>query len=122
MPTKEQDLQKEILKIWEAARKRLRVLGGEALVLARKGEKEIARAARIGRLQFDVLGIKRRQDQVHQEIGRRVVELSQKGEVEIPGLKSYLARAAQLNREIRTHEGAIRRVRATARNRRPMAK
>jgi len=116
MPKQEREFQKEVKKIWGTTQARLKVLGREAALLARKGEQQMARAARIGRIQIDVLSIKRKRDIVHQEIGRLIVELSRQKKDEIdslPGIRPRVARSAALARQLSTRRNAMAKVRAS---------
>jgi len=105
---KEVDVQKEIKKIWGDTKKNLLRLGQETVKLAKKGEREIIRASRIGRIQLDILGIKRRREILHQQIGAKVVALDKEGKVDIGGLKPLCKKALELDRQIekKTKEAA----------------
>jgi len=111
MAISEKQLQKDIKRIWVRTQKQLKALGKEAVVLAHKGEQEVVRAAKMGRIQIDVLNIKRKQDRIHQEIGRRIVALSRKGKLELPSIKTQVERSVKLSRQIRSREINLKKAR-----------
>ena len=98
---KEVDVQKEIKKIWGDTKKNLLRLGQETVKLARKGEKEIIRASKIGKIQLDILGIKRRREILHQQIGAKVVALDKEGKIDIGGLKPLCKKVLELDLQIK---------------------
>lgn len=102
------DVQKEIKKIWDEAKKNLLRIGQETVKLARKGEKEIIRASRIGKIQLDILGIKRRREILYQQIGAKVAALDKEGKIDINELKPLCKKALELGAQIekKTKEAA----------------
>ena len=57
MAKKKVDIQKEVAKIWQEAKENLRALGQKTMKLAQKGEVEVMRASRIGKLQLDIVSV-----------------------------------------------------------------
>jgi len=109
--------QKEMKQAWAATQKHLKVWQKEATRLAVQGEKELVRTAKLGRIQLDVLAARRKQDQIHREIGKQVLELKRKGKIDPPELKALFARATGISKQIKSKEAAFKRARAASRHR-----
>ena len=104
---KELDIQKEIKKIWDQTKKNLLKLSQETVKLAKKGEKEIVRASKIGKLQLDILGIKRKREILCRQIGMKVVALDTKGKIDVSELKSFCNQVRGLDSQIKKKEKEV---------------
>ncbi len=104
---KELEVQKEIKKIWDRTKKNLLKLGQETVKLAKKGEKEIVRASKIGRLQLDILGIKRKREILCRQIGAKVVVLDAEGKIDVGGLKALCNQVRGLDSQIKKKEKEV---------------
>jgi len=67
---KRRDFQKE----WEKLKKQLAEYGKEAMVIAKKGEKEFKRVSKEGKLRLDAATLNLKQEQLYYNIGKEYVK------------------------------------------------
>lgn len=67
--------QDELKKLFEKAKDGLRQLGKETSVWMKKGEIELSRISKIGKLELDIVGLNMKKEKLFRDIGRRVIEL-----------------------------------------------
>ena len=108
MAKKKVDIQKEVAKIWQEAKENLRALGQKTMKLAQKGEVEVMRASRIGKLQLDIVSVNLKKENAFRQIGKRVVEMhAQKGEIRPERLSSLFNQIEKINRQIKSKKAQI---------------
>ncbi|MFH1046651.1 MAG: hypothetical protein V1727_06805 [Candidatus Omnitrophota bacterium] len=102
------DLQKEIAKIWEQAKENLKELGQNTLTLAQKGEQEVVRASKVGKLQLDIVSLNLKKENVFRLVGKKIYEAHGKKE-ELQDIKvtSLLSQLNNLNNQIRGKKAQI---------------
>ncbi|MFH1359424.1 MAG: hypothetical protein ABIJ41_00110 [Candidatus Omnitrophota bacterium] len=61
-------------KEWETIKKNLKIYGDEAFKLAKKGEKEMIRISKEGKLRFDSAALNLKQEQLYYMIGKEYMK------------------------------------------------
>jgi hypothetical protein len=108
MVAKKIDIQKEVAKIWQEAKENLKVLGQRTLKLAQKGEKEVVRASKIGRLQLDIVSINLKKENVFRQIGKKTYEMHNKNkQIESSKLTSLFSQIDKFNHQIKSKKTKI---------------
>jgi len=113
---KSRDIQKsekkkeKIERLWKQAKQSLSKLSQESIKLAKRGEKEIVRATKIGRIHLEILNLKRKKDSLYQQIGEKVVELQRENKIDAPGLKIFCSKVDSLEGQIRTKKAAASKI------------
>ncbi len=108
MAKKKVDIQKEVANIWQEAKKNLKLLGQRTLKLAQKGEKEVVRASKLGKLQLDIVSINLKKENVFRQTGKKVYEVhSMKNPLESAKLTSLFSQIDKLNQQIKAKKTQI---------------
>ena len=111
MVKKKVDVQKEVAKIWQQAKKNLKELGQKTMKLAQKGEREVVRASKIGKLQLDIVSINLKKENIFRQAGKKVYEAhSKKGEVKSAKLTSLFNQVSKLSQQIKSKKMKIARL------------
>ena len=66
--------QEDIKKLFERTKKSLQQLGKETSTWMKKGEVELSRISKIGRLEIDVVNLNMKKERLFRDIGKRMVE------------------------------------------------
>lgn len=101
----------KVRTIWGGARESLSRFGKEAAIVAKKGKKEALRAARIGKLRLDIIGIDRKKDEKLEEMGLKAHGLLSKGEIQDPELKELSKQVEELLAQLKRNEAEIEKIR-----------
>ena len=111
-PDTQKKRKEEIEKLWKQAKKSLLKLSHETVKLAQKGEEEIVRASRLGKLHLEMLNLKRKKDSLCQQIGEKVVELQKENKIDVGvgGLKTFCSKVDSLEGQIRTKKAAVSKI------------
>ena len=111
MAKKKVDVQKEVAKIWQQAKKNLKELGQKTMKLAQKGEEEVVRASKIGKLQLDIVGINLKKENIFRQAGKKVYEAHfKKGEIKPAKLTSLFNQTDKLSQQIKAKKAKISRL------------
>ena len=110
MAKKKVDIPKEVAKIWQQAKISLSELGQKTMKLAQKGEKEVRRASKIGKLQLDVVSINLNKENIFRQAGKKIYEMHTKGEIDPAKLASLFNQIDKLNGQIKLKKGKIARL------------
>lgn len=89
MAVKKANLQKDFTKFLDYAKEKFKKLGKEASILAKKGEKEIIKASKTGKIQVDIMGLSVQKEKIYYDIGKRVASLNAKKKLNITELEPY---------------------------------
>ena len=89
MVAKTRGFQKDVNRFLGQAKKRFTEFGKDFNILARKGEKEIVKASKAGKIQLDIVGLNVQKEKLYYDIGKKVTSLNAKKELEIPELVPY---------------------------------
>ncbi|MBL7085109.1 MAG: hypothetical protein ISS43_03250 [Candidatus Omnitrophica bacterium] len=111
MAKKKVDIPKEVAKIWEETKKSLKELGQKTMKLAQRGEKEVVRASKIGKLQLDIVSINLKKENVFRQAGKKVYEMHSKDKplasIKLASLFSQIDKA---NQQIKGKKAQIARL------------
>jgi len=108
MSSKKVDVAKEVAKIWQEAKENLKVLGQKTMKLAKKGEKEVVRASRIGKFQLEIVSINLKKENMFRQTGKKVCEMhTKKGGIEPSKLLPLFKQIDKLNHQIRSKKAKI---------------
>ncbi len=66
--------QEDLKKFFEKMKMNLHQFGKETGVWMKKGERELSRLSKIGKLEFDVVNLNMKKEKLFKDIGKRVVE------------------------------------------------
>jgi len=111
-----QDMQKskkkkeKIEKLWKQAKQSLSRLSQESIKLAKRGEKEIVRATKIGKIHLEILNLKRKRDSLYQQIGEKVVVLQRENKIDAPGLKTFCSKVDSLESQIKSKKATVSKI------------
>ena len=108
MGRKKIDVAKEVAEIWEQAKEKLRELGQKTVKLAQKGEVEVVRASKVGKLQLDIVSINLKKENVFRQIGKKSYEMYSKNkQIELAKLTSLFSQVNKLEHQIRAKKAKI---------------
>ncbi|NQS99580.1 MAG: hypothetical protein HQ595_00725 [Candidatus Omnitrophica bacterium] len=108
MVKKKLDVPREVAKIWQEAKENLKVLGQKTIKLAQKGEKEVVRASKIGKLQLDIVSINLNKENAFRQAGKKAYEMhTKKGNVNSVKLESLFKQIDKLNQQVKTKKSKI---------------
>ena len=111
MAKKKIDVSKEVTKIWQDARENLKRLGQRTMKLAQRGEEEVVRASKIGRLQLDIVGINLKKENIFRQLGKKAHEMhARKGEIKSARLTSLFGQVNKLNQQVKSKKAKIARL------------
>lgn len=111
MAKRKTDISKEVAKIWQEAKENLKALGQRTIKLAQKGEEEVRRASKVGKLQLDIVSVNLKKENIFRQAGKKAYEIhSRKSEIEPAKLTSLFNQVDKLNRQIKTKKAQIARL------------
>lgn len=102
--------QDELKIFFEKAKKRLQHLGKETKVWMKKGEIELSRLSKIGRLEFDVVNLNLKKEKLFRDIGKRVVESEISKEISDATIKNMCDKASSIINESKKKESEISKI------------
>jgi hypothetical protein len=108
---KKVDIQKEVAKIWQEAKDNLKDLGKKTLNLAQKGEKEVVRASKVGKLQLDIVSLNLKKENAFRQAGKKAYEMhSKKKPIEGTRLTSLFNQMDKVSHQIKGKKAQIARL------------
>ncbi len=108
MVKKKIDIPKEVAMIWQEAKENLKTLGQRTLKLAQKGEKEVVRASKVGKVQLDIVSINLNKENAFRQAGKKAYEMhTKKGEIQSAKLTSLFSQIDKLNQQIKGKKAKI---------------
>ncbi len=69
---KKKDMGKNLEKIWQQTQKQLKKMAGEAMVLTKKGEKQLRSLTEKGKIQTEILILKTKRERLYYGLGKLV--------------------------------------------------
>ena len=106
----DKETQKNVQEIWEKTKGALKKFGQETAVLAKKGEVEIVKATKAGKMQIDILTQKNKRDQLFRQIGKKAHELFTDGKTDISPLGPLFKEIDKANGKITDLEQVIKTI------------
>lgn len=111
MVAKKENVQKEFTKLLDQTREKFKKFGKELGVLAKKGEKEIVKASRTGKIQLDIMGLNMQKEKLYYDIGKRVASLNAKKGLEIQELEPFWTKMRKIETNARKKKRELSAVR-----------
>ncbi len=113
MAKKKTVTQEDVKKLFANTRKRLHDLGRETSVWIKKGEVELSRISKIGKLELDIVNLSIKKDKLFRDIGRRVVEQGLAGKMDDAAVSGMAEKAKEAVSESGKKRRDINRIRKT---------
>lgn len=102
------DVQKEVAKIWEQTKQKLKELGQTTLIMAQKGEKEVVRASKVGKFQLDIVSLNLKKENIYRQVGKKVCEAHARNEdMQSVKLASLFSQIDKINHQIKSNKSKI---------------
>jgi len=108
---KKTDFHKEMQKAWADTSRNLRALGEETKKIAKKGERELVKVSKKGKIQMDIWGLNVKKERLVYQIGKKVVEQSKKGKMRTDVLRRMCQKVDVLDGRILNDKTKIKGVR-----------
>lgn len=109
------DIPKEVAKIWQEAKNNLRILSEKTLNLAQKGEKELVKASRVGKIQLNIVSMNLKKENIFRELGKKTYEMHiEQEQVEPAKLTVFFSQIDKLNQQIKAKKTQIAKVKKEA--------
>ena len=102
--------QEELKKFFEKAKKNLNKLGRETKVWMKKGEAELSRLSKIGKLELDVVNLNIQKDKLLKSIGRRLVERGLADEINDSTVKNMSSKVNEIMEESKKKRTEISKI------------
>ena len=110
---KKADLQKDFTKLLNQTKERVKEFGKEVGVLAKKSEKEIIKASKVGKTQLDIIGLNMQKEKLYYDIGKKVASLNAKKKLDIEALEPYWKKLHKLAKDARSKKRELSFARKT---------
>jgi len=101
MAAKKRDAHKDFNRFLDQARDRFQKFGKELNVLAKKGEVEIVKATKAGKIQLDIMGLGVQKEKLYYDIGKKVASLNVKKKLDIAELEPFWKKLRKLEQNAR---------------------
>lgn len=112
---KKLDIPQEVAKIWQEAKNNLRILSERTLSLAQKGEKELVKASRIGKLQLNIVTMNLKKENIFRELGKKTYAMHvEKNQVEPAKLTVLFSQIDKLDQQIKAKKAQITKIKKEA--------
>lgn len=103
---KKKDFGKNIEQIWQQTQKQLRKMANEAMVLTKKGERQLRSLTEKGKIQTEILILKTKREQLYYRVGKLVATSRKITNKKILGIRREIS---SLNRQIINKEKLLKR-------------
>ena len=110
MAKKQKITQEDFKKFFDGAKDRLQKLGKETSVWMKKGEVELTRLSKIGKLELDVVNLRIKKEKLFRDIGRKVVELNLDGNIDNSAVKNMCEKTKSVINESKKKQREISRI------------
>ena len=99
---------KEFEKMWKDSKKYLKQASKDTLVLLKKGEKQVAELSGKGKLNFEVMLLKAKKEQIYYSLGKGAVSfLNNKPQVPAK-LKKFLRQLSSIDDQIKKNQRMLK--------------
>lgn len=93
MAKKKKDMQQDLKELFEKSKKRLQLLAKDAKTWMKKGEVEISRLSKMGRIELDIVNLNIKKEQLFRNIGKKIVEGGLEGQIDNASVKDMCNKA-----------------------------
>lgn len=105
--------QEDVKKLFAKTKKRLQELGKETSVWIKKGEVELSRISKIGKLELDIVNLNIKKERLFKDIGKRVVEQDLAGKIDDAAVGNMSKKAKEAAGETVEKRREIGRIKKT---------
>ena len=102
--------QKDLKALFDKTKERLQAIGKETGVWLKKGEVELSRLSKIGRLEIDAVNLGIKRDKLFKNIGKRVVEQNFDNNLHDPALRNLATKARNIIDESKKKKKQISKI------------
>ena len=102
--------QDELKKFFEKTKGTLQKLKKETGVWMKKGEAELSRLSKIGKLEIDVVNLNMKREKLFKDIGKRVAEFSLKEEINNSAISDMCDKVNAVAEEAKEKRAAISKI------------
>lgn len=100
-------LKKDVNKLLIQLRKNLKRFSKDAGVFAKKGEKELIRASKIGRVQLDIVNLNIQKEKLYYDMGKKIASLRSSKNISEDLLRPYLQKLRKIETSVRNKKREI---------------
>ena len=108
------DFQKEMSKLMGQVKVGLKRFGKDAGIFAKKGEKELVKASKIGKFQLEIVNLNLQKEKIYYDIGKKIASLRSSKKLSRDSIKSYLDRLRKIETEVRGKKREMSEVKKNA--------
>ena len=101
--------QKDLKKLLEGMRKRVQKLGKKTSVWIKKGEIEISRFSKMGKLELDIVNLNMKKEKLFKDIGKRMVKLGLSNKISDSVIKNMCDEAKAIINQSRKKRSEVSR-------------
>ena len=102
--------QKDLKALFDKTKERLQAIGKGTGVWLKKGEVELSRLSKIGRLEIDAVNLGIKRDKLFKNIGKRVVEQNYDNNLHDPALRNLATKARNIIDESKKKKKQISKI------------
>lgn len=107
---RKKDFQKEMNKLMGQFKENLKKFGKDASIFAKKGEKGLIKASKIGRLQLDIISSNMQKEKLYYDIGKKIASLRGSKEISADVIKPHLQKIRKIETRVRNRKREISRI------------
>ena len=100
---------KNIEKMWPDIKKQLNKLSKDALDLARAGEDKVITISKKSKLQFELLTLQLKREQLHYKLGKETLALLGKGIIKNKKLQSIYTQVVDIKKHINSAKRSLKK-------------
>ena len=102
--------QEDLKKFFEKMKKNLHQLGKETGVWMKKGERELSRLSKIGKLELEVVNLNMKKEKLLKDIGKRVVESGLSEQINDSAIRNMSNKANAVMKESQKKKSEISKI------------
>ena len=92
----------------------LKKISKDAGIFAKKGEKELVKASKIGKFQLEIVNLNLQKEKIYYDIGKKIASLRSSKKLSRDSIKSYLDRLRKIETEVRGKKREMSEVKKNA--------
>ncbi len=101
----------EVKRFWDRAVKGLKTLGDEAVEIYKRGEEEVVKVSKAGKLRLEIVGLKRKREEKFKELGAKAYKLGIERKIDQPSVKKLSQGIKKIEKDIKDKETRIKTLR-----------
>ena len=110
MTAKKRHFQKDFNQFLDQAKTMFTQFGKELNILAKRGEKEIVKASKAGKIQLDIVSLNMQKEKLYYDAGKKIFSVNTKKKLDIPEFETYFKKMRKLETDTRKKKREISRV------------